>query len=219
MVPIPGGPGVATVAAVAAPPVAQAQAACSECGSVFNAQDMIVYGNVHVCARCKPLFLQRLAEGGQLQKNALRYAGVWTRFGAVFLDGLILWVVNTAINLIAGVGIAGSQPFQPGPGGAQQFNPAAMGLFIVLFFVQISIAVSYETIMIGRFGATLGKMACSIRVVTADGGRVSYLRAFGRYFAKIVSGMPCLIGYIMAFFDEEKRSLHDRICNTRVVLK
>jgi len=74
-------------------------------------------------------------------------------------------------------------------------------------------------VMIGKFGATLGKMACKIQVVTAEGGRVSYLRSLGRYFAKFLSGLICLIGYIIAAFDEEKRALHDRICVTRVVLK
>jgi uncharacterized RDD family membrane protein YckC len=56
-------------------------------------------------------------------------------------------------------------------------------------------------------------------VVTADGGRVSYLRALGRYFAKMLSGFTCLIGYIIAAFDGQKRALHDHICNTRVVFK
>jgi uncharacterized RDD family membrane protein YckC len=73
--------------------------------------------------------------------------------------------------------------------------------------------------MIGKYGATLGKMACKIKVVTPDGGRVTYLRAFGRYFAKLLSAMICFIGYIMAGFDDEKRALHDRICDTRVVCK
>ena len=83
----------------------------------------------------------------------------------------------------------------------------------------MTIAVGYETLMIGKYGATLGKMAAKVRVVTAEGGKVSYARALGRYFSKILSGMICAIGYIMAAFDEEKRALHDRICNTRVVLK
>jgi uncharacterized RDD family membrane protein YckC len=81
------------------------------------------------------------------------------------------------------------------------------------------IAIGYETFFIGKYGATPGKMACKIKVVTADGGKVSYLLAFGRYFAKVLSSLTCLIGYIMAAFDDEKRALHDRICNTRVVFK
>jgi uncharacterized RDD family membrane protein YckC len=60
-------------------------------------------------------------------------------------------------------------------------------------------------------------MACGIKIVTPDGNRVSYMRAFGRYFAEILSGMILLIGYIMAAFDYEKRALHDRICSTRVI--
>ena len=43
--------------------------------------------------------------------------------------------------------------------------------------------------------------------------------AFGRHFAKYLSAMILLIGYIMAAFDDQRRTLHDRICETRVVRK
>jgi uncharacterized RDD family membrane protein YckC len=62
-------------------------------------------------------------------------------------------------------------------------------------------------------------MACGLKVVTPEGDKITYLRAFGRYFAKIVSSLTLLIGFIMAAFDDEKRALHDRICDTRVVRK
>ena len=71
----------------------------------------------------------------------------------------------------------------------------------------------------GRFGATPGKMACGLKVVMADGGKVTYLRALGRAFSEILSGIILYIGYIMAGFDDEKRALHDRICDTRVIKK
>jgi len=153
--------------------------------------------------------MQKLAEGARLNTGQMVYAGFWTRFAAVFLDGLLLWIVNTALNLAAGRGFQGI--------GAQGSNGLGIGFFL-LFFVEIAIGLSYEAVMVGKYGATLGKMACKIRVVTADGGRVSYLRAFGRYFAKMLSAFTCLIGYIIAAFDSEKRALHDRICNTRVVV-
>jgi uncharacterized RDD family membrane protein YckC len=54
-------------------------------------------------------------------------------------------------------------------------------------------------------------------VITADGEPITYWRAFGRYFGKLLSGIILGIGYLMAAFDEEKRALHDRICHTRVV--
>ena len=92
-------------------------------------------------------------------------------------------------------------------------------LQLTLALIQILIGITYEVVLIGKYGATVGKMACKIKVVTAEGGPVSYLRAFGRYFAKLLSAVTCLIGYIIAGFDDQKRALHDRICNTRVVYK
>ena len=50
-----------------------------------------------------------------------------------------------------------------------------------------------------------------------NGGPIGLGRAFGRYFAKILSGLILMIGYIMAAFDSEKRALHDMICDTRVI--
>ena len=96
----------------------------------------------------------------------------------------------------------------------------AVAFQLILFTIQMAIGISYEVFLIGRYGATLGKMACKIKIVTADGGRVSYARAFGRYFAKLLSAFTCMIGYIIAIFDKpQKRALHDHICNTRVVNK
>ncbi len=191
------------------------QAVCAECGGVFNVQDMVPYGSIKVCANCKPILKQKLAEGARLNTGQMNYAGFWTRFAAVFLDGIILWIVNTIINVAFGFGVF--QTAAPPRGGAG--GPVFPAAFFLMFFLQIAVALSYEVVLIGKYGATLGKMACKIKVVTADGGRVSYLRSLGRYFSKMVSGMICAIGYIMAGFDSEKRALHDRMCNTRVVLR
>ena len=187
------------------------EAVCAECNGLFNIQDMIRHGNMYVCANCKPIFMQKLAEGARLNTGMLNYASVGTRFAAVFLDGLILGAVNMALGVLAATGMAATARSNQVSG--------AIAVQLISVFIQIAVALTYETVMIGKYGATLGKMACKIRVVTADGGKVSYMRALGRYFAKFLSGMICLIGYIMAFFDEEKRAMHDRICSTRVVLK
>jgi hypothetical protein len=39
------------------------RAACAECGGVFNVQDMIKYENRYICARCKPIWFQKIGEG------------------------------------------------------------------------------------------------------------------------------------------------------------
>src|SRR5579864_5309354 len=82
------------------------QAVCAECGGVFNIQDTIAYGNARVCARCKPVFIQKLAEGAKLRTGGMEFAGFWIRFGAVFLDGVILGAVNAGIGFVTGLAFA-----------------------------------------------------------------------------------------------------------------
>ncbi|HTL17468.1 MAG TPA: RDD family protein [Patescibacteria group bacterium] len=191
-------------------PPGSGQVACAECGGVFNVEDTIAYGNARVCARCKPVFLQKLAEGAKLNTGDMVFAGFWTRFAAVMIDGVLLFFVNMATNAVAAVMF----------GTAARNQPAAVIVFqVILFFFNLAVNLGYETMMIGKYGATLGKMAMKVTVVTGDGEKLTYLRALGRYFAKLLSGFTLGIGYLMAAFDDEKRALHDRICNTRVIVK
>jgi uncharacterized RDD family membrane protein YckC len=60
-------------------------------------------------------------------------------------------------------------------------------------------------------------MALNLKVVRPDGSPLSLGRAFARYFAKVLSGLILGIGFIMAGFDSQKRALHDRLCDTRVI--
>ena len=66
-------------------------------------------------------------------------------------------------------------------------------------------------------GATVGKMAMGLRVVTSDGQRLSFMNATGRYFAKILSFLILCIGFIMVAFTDKKRGLHDIIAGTLVI--
>ena len=68
-----------------------AVATCAECGNVFRTDEMIAYGDAWICARCKPVYFQRIREGADLP-GAIAYGGFWIRFGAKFVDGLIVGV-------------------------------------------------------------------------------------------------------------------------------
>src|SRR5437879_5327424 len=74
-----GGPGMpsAPPMAVAAPATLAAnEVVCAECGQIFDAGNTIQFGNVRVCASCKPVFMQKLAEGAKLNvAAAMNYAG------------------------------------------------------------------------------------------------------------------------------------------------
>ena len=75
----------------------------------------------------------------------------------------------------------------------------------------------YFIILEGGPGQTLGKKALGLRVVTPDGESIGYLKAFARHIGKIISSIILGIGFVMAAFDSEKRTLHDRMVNSRVV--
>lgn len=64
---------------------------------------------------------------------------------------------------------------------------------------------------------TLGKRILSLKVTDEAGNRISFGRATGRFFAKILSSMFCCIGFIMIGFTERKRGLHDMIAGTLVM--
>ncbi len=206
-------------AAAAAPAPAERPAArkpavetdtCTQCRKIFPRDELMRFEKDRVCAQCKPLYLQRLKEGVQ-PATQLVYAGFWVRFLAVVIDGVMWQVISYAAGLAIGTSASRRPTMAAWPNGA--FDSATCFLTVVLLTLQVG----YEVFFIGKYGATLGKMAVKLRVVRPDGSRVSYPRALGRHFAKYLSAIILLVGYIMAAFDEEKRALHDRICDTRVI--
>ena len=56
-----------------------------------------------------------------------------------------------------------------------------------------------------------------IYVTDLDGKRITFAKATGRYFAKILSGLFLLVGYIMAAFTDRKQALHDKLAGTLVL--
>jgi magnesium-transporting ATPase (P-type) len=70
------------------------QALCAECNRPFELQSLIEYHGQHVCAHCKPIFLQKLTEGAQPleTKRSFRSWGFW-------ICVLIISVLGAAIIL------------------------------------------------------------------------------------------------------------------------
>lgn len=178
---------------------------CIECGRTFPVDEMVQHGEFNVCASCKDVFFQKVKEG--VSTGDMVYGGFWIRLGAKIIDNVITGAVGAGVAIMGGVSAGLSNP-----------NPASFSpVMIAVVAFQYLFPVAYTTFFLGKFSATPGKMACGLKVVTADGQSISYLRAFGRYFAEIVSALIFCIGYIIAAFDQEKRALHDRMCSTRVI--
>ena len=64
---------------------------------------------------------------------------------------------------------------------------------------------------------TLGKMALGIIVTDMNGDRITFGKATGRFFGKIISSLILCIGFLMIAFTDRKRGLHDMIASTLVV--
>lgn len=194
-----------TAAPATAPATTTQAYYCSQCGRQYASEELVRFGTAVVCANCKEIYAQRLRETGQVAGTRV-YGGFWIRFAAVLIDGILLWIVNFAIQLVTGTRIT---------------NPTDLALVMsrigLNFLISISISLLYESFFLVQYGATPGKMALKLKVITPDGGGLSWGRAIGRYFAKMLSSITLLIGYIMAGFDPEKRALHDYIAGTRVI--
>lgn len=95
------------------------------------------------------------------------------------------------------------------------------GLFgIVLgLALQTLLGLAYYAYLEGSpSGQTLGKRAMNIRVVDFDGGRsIGQSRALIRYVGRIISAIPCLLGYFWMLWDPEKQTWHDKIAASVVV--
>jgi uncharacterized RDD family membrane protein YckC len=92
---------------------------------------------------------------------------------------------------------------------------AAAIVLAILGFIGVLV---YWAKLEGGSGQTLGKRALGIRTVdVATGGPIGSARAIGRYFARILSALPCFLGYLWAAWDPQKQAWHDKIVNTYVV--
>src|SRR6266403_1923603 len=85
------------------PPMPEAPAGaptmfCSECGRPFPSSQLVMLGSASVCAQCKPIYMQRMREGGKAI-GARLYGGVWIRFVARLIDGVLLGVVGFIIRM------------------------------------------------------------------------------------------------------------------------
>jgi uncharacterized RDD family membrane protein YckC len=169
---------------------------CSKCGKA-NADGAIS------CAQCGTRMGAASASIGAAAVTGVTYAGFWKRYLALMLDYVILWIF---------IGIAGALI-----GASAPSNEALLGLLnlasILLFWLYFALLESSGQ------QATYGKKVMGIQVTDGQGNRISFARASGRFFGKILSGIILCIGYIMAAFTPRKQALHDLMADCVVVNK
>jgi uncharacterized RDD family membrane protein YckC len=144
------------------------------------------------------------------------YAGFWRRVAAFIIDFLILLVPSIIINYSMGLYTAQALVT------ADPSSEVAMQAFFSVFWSVMLVQTLMQWIYFAAFEssqlqATPGKMALGLRVTDDQGKRISFVRATGRYFGKLLSQLILCIGYMMAGWTERKQALHDMIAGTLVL--
>jgi len=157
--------------------------------------------------------------------SGVAYAGFWLRFVAYLIDGVISGIafVILLIPLFVLTG-AGAALSKIGSGENISDEVAAfLGLGFIFGFFGIIFLVSwlyYALSESSAWQATLGKKMLNLKVTDMTGQPISFGRASGRFFARIITHMiPLAIGYILAGFTEKKQAIHDMIASCLVLRK
>ena len=139
---------------------------------------------------------------------APEYAGFWRRFFAQLVDGIVLVIPFRILDSVMERILA-----------ENEFNLVrslmVIAAWIVAYIVVPWLYVALQLSSVHQ--ATLGKRALGIVVTDLKGGRISFGRATGRYFADYISTITLMIGYLIQPFTAKRQALHDIIAKTLVV--
>jgi len=187
---------------------------CSRCGAAVNPAVAAPAGTVAV-ATAGAASGYPAPVGYPVAQAGVGYGGFWIRVVAAIIDFLVVRVVLFPFKALFGLGGLAAGGF----GGFHRGLSLPYLIFGggVLAILTIGASWLYEAFMeSSSYQATLGKMAFGMKVTDLYGNRISFARATGRHFAKIISGMILGIGFIMVGFTERKQGLHDMIAGTLV---
>ena len=186
-------------------PAAPGTKFCESCGAPLAAASQPVQGPASV----EPAAAYA-APGAQVP-----YQGVAIRFVALLIDAIILGIISyILIFLFAASAITVDTSTGAVSIGQAYYAAVALGIVIELL---------YFTLLLGRYGQSVGMMVVKIKVVSeADSGPITYGAAFIRtillYIDEIPYVIPFLLGAILIWTSDKKQRLGDRVAHT-VVLK
>ena len=128
------------------------------------------------------------------------YAGFWRRLAAYLVDSLVVAALQLGLYAVA-VASATSDPR------ALATSLAVRGAATWAYFAVMESS---------PLQATLGKLALGIRVEDRRGGPLTFRRASLRYWFKVLSTLPLMIGWLMAAFTPRRQALHDLLAGSVV---
>ena len=156
-----------------------------------------------------------VAAGELLPQGLDVHAGFWRRFAAYTADSFVLLIPFALVMGALTYSSFQSAMTGEGPGGM-------IMLLSVLAYVGIIVGswLYFAKFESGAHQATPGKRLMGLKVTNDRGERISFGRATGRFFGKMVTGLiPFGIGWMLAGWTGRKQALHDMMASTCVVLR
>jgi uncharacterized RDD family membrane protein YckC len=147
--------------------------------------------------------------------NEMRYAGFWIRFAAYLIDYILTTFAAFVIGMILGFALGAIMASQNATTTQIELTAQFMGQIVGIIVGWLYYALMESS----SKQATLGKIVVGLKVTDLNGNRISFGRATGRFFGKILSGIILLIGYLMVLWTEKKQTLHDMMAGTLVLQK
>lgn len=128
------------------------------------------------------------------------------RCGALLVDYSLLAAVMAASTLVARMFAGG--PTRWGGRGLPTLGYAALIALVIINFVVLA----------GFSGRTIGKWVTGLRIERADGRQLSFARALVRHTLGYALTIATLgLGFLVAVFNADGRTLHDFVAGTVVV--
>jgi len=144
-------------------------------------------------------------------RNIPVYGGFWARLSAYIIDCVIVFAAQLVLRMILAFtfGVFGDN------------NPLDAAFLFQYSWKDALIYCAgavYFVLCTYHGGATLGKKAMNLKVVSADGEDLTFLDVLYREtIGRFLSAFVLCIGYILVGVTNEKTGLHDILCDTRVV--
>ena len=165
---------------------------------------------------------------------SLTYAGFWLRFVAAIIDIIILWIplAFAMVWALAGSGIIGL--IRTGQLQTPDAIMSALGVSLILrlglalFIASLIIPwIYFATMESSSWQGTIGKKALGLYVTDLACKRMSFSRATGRFFAKVIFQILPYVGPLLLYpidcicagITEKKQALHDMIAGCLVMRK
>jgi uncharacterized RDD family membrane protein YckC len=150
----------------------------------------------------------------QVSRPPVAYAGFWLRLVAYIIDAMILGIVGVGAffplfraNIHA---FTAENPWEI-------YTSVSRPLLAIRLLALMLSWIYYASMESSTWQATLGKKILGLKVTDLAGNRITFARASGRFFGKILSGMILGIGFLMAGFTARKQALHDILAGCLVL--